>query len=85
GGEEVVRGDGGVVDGGDVDVVVDCVGVLEAGLGLGEGGVYGEQIEEIRGLVDALKTTGSGEGNTAEGFPELVPLDAVEFIGRGLS
>ncbi|KAH8909957.1 hypothetical protein BR93DRAFT_935645 [Coniochaeta sp. PMI_546] len=45
----------------------------------------GEQIEEIRGLVDALKTTGSDEGNTAEGFPALVPLDAVEFLGRGLS
>jgi hypothetical protein len=38
-----------------------------------------EQITEIQGLVDALKTV------TAEGFLELVPLNAIEFVGKGLS
>jgi hypothetical protein len=43
----------------------------------------GEQAEEIRGLVDALKRVEDGDGDA--GFPELVPLDAVDFVGRGLS
>ncbi|OIW33730.1 hypothetical protein CONLIGDRAFT_189848 [Coniochaeta ligniaria NRRL 30616] len=65
----------------EVEVVEEGIATLEK---VGEPGL-GEQIPEIRGLVDALKTSASGEGDAAEGLPALVPLDAVDFIGRGLS
>lgn len=39
-----------------------------------------EQVEEIRGLVEALETSASDEA-----FPELVPLNAGSFLGNGLA
>jgi hypothetical protein len=62
----------------EVEVVRDGLEYL----GNLEGEGVAEQVGEIRGLVDALR---SGEdGDQAAMFPSLVPLDALDFIGRGL-
>lgn len=45
-----------------------------------------ERIQEIRGLIDKMQ--GAGGGNdvaSSRTFPELVPLDAVEFVNSGFA
>ena len=56
-----------------------------ARLGKVSGDGLEELIMEIRQLVDAMAAGPSMGKEESEGFPKLVPLDAVNFVGRGLS
>lgn len=64
------------------EVVLEGFATLDNLIGSG----MEEQAKGIRGLVDALSIGTSDEGKEdGDGFPALEPLDALDFVGRGLS